>query len=130
LKSGPQITRDLTTGGAVFPKPVDATPYYFRREPCPFCGGGPLMFITCRSCGAVFAWCGEQDHAVGVYDGKDLRELGLGETRDWASKGCPVCKGREMGYSSGKDVKGLGFTSGEVLLCQSGDSEYVEDPNF
>jgi hypothetical protein len=59
-----------------------------------------------------------------------LRELGLGETRDWARKGCPVCKGAEMGYSSGEAVKGLGFTSAEVLLCQSGDTEYVEDPEL
>ena len=96
-------------------------PYYFRREPCPYCGQGPLIFISCRSCSAVLAWCGEEDHAVGVYDGVDLRELGSGETRDWARKGCPVCRSGEVGYSSGGEVKELGFTSADVMFCGAGE---------
>lgn len=89
--------------------------YFFRREPCPFCDGGPLIFVTCCSCGAVLAWCGEQDHAVGIYDGKDLRDIGLGETRDWAREGCPACQSAEMRYSTREEVLGLGFEPSEVL---------------
>ena len=94
---------------------MTAASYFFRREPCPFCEGGPLIFITCRSCKSILAWCGDQDHAVGRYDGKDLRELGLGETKDWAHECCPACKGTEMRYSTSEEVEGLGFTSSEVL---------------
>jgi len=110
--------------------PRERQPYYFRREPCPCCGEGPLIFISCRSCGAVLAWCGEQDHAVGVYDGKDLRDLGLGETRTWAKEGCPACKSAEMGYCTGEEVKRLGFTSAEVLLFRSSDADYVANPEL
>jgi hypothetical protein len=35
-----------------------------------------------------------------------------------------------MGYSSGEVIKGLGFAPAEVLLFQSGDSDYVEDPEL
>lgn len=104
--------------------------YFFRLEPCPYCGQGPLIFISCGGCGGALAWCGEQDHAVGVYDSKDLRELGLGESPEWAREGCPICKGSELGYSSGEEIKRLGFTSAEVLLCQSNESGYVENPDL
>jgi len=74
-----------------------------------------LILITCRFCKSILAWCGDQDHAVGSYDGKDLRELGLGETKDWAHESCPLCKGTEMRYSMSEEVEELGFASREIL---------------
>ncbi len=94
---------------------MSSAPSFFRREPCPYCGGGPLIFITCPSCGDLLAWCGEEDHAVGRYDGKDLRDLGLGNIREWAHESCPLCKGTEMRHSTAEEVSGLGFTSSEIL---------------
>lgn len=52
---------------------------------------------------------------MGRYDGKDLRDLGLGNIREWAHESCPVCKGTEMRHSTAEEVSGLGFTSSEVL---------------
>ena len=109
---------------------MESSSYFFRREPCPFCDQSPLIFVSCRSCGSILAWCGEQDHAVGVYDGKDLRDLGLGDTKNWARENCPVCRSAEMGYSSGEEIKRLGFQSAEVILCRSRGGDYVEDPEF
>jgi len=60
----------------------------------------------------------------------DLRELGTGETRDWAHTGCPACKSSEIGYSTGDQSKQLGFTSADVLLCQSNGSGCVENPDL
>ena len=90
-------------------------PRLSRRQPCPCCGGGPLIFVSCRSCGAVLGWCGEEDYAVGVYDGTDLRSIGLGETRDWARDSCPICKGNEMDHSRLDEVERLGFTSSDLM---------------
>lgn len=90
-------------------------PYLFRRESCPFCGQGPLIFVSCRQCGSTFAWCGEEDHAVGRYDGTDLRELGLGSTRDWARSACPHCQTEALGYSTEDQVRGLGFEPDSFL---------------
>ena len=90
-----------------------------RRLPCPCCSQGPLVFVSCRSCGAVLGWCGEEDYAVGIYDGTDLRSLGLGETRDWAREGCPICKGNEMEHSRPDEVERLGFTSSDLMSPSS-----------
>ena len=88
--------------------------YLFRRQSCPCCGQGPLIFVSCRSCGAKLGWYSEEDYAVGVYDGTQLRELGLDETRTWARDSCPICKSGEMAYSSADEVERLGFTTAEI----------------
>jgi hypothetical protein len=92
-----------------------SNPRLSRLQPCPCCGGGSLIFVSCRSCGAILGWCGEEDHAVGVYDGTDLRGIGLGKTRSWAREGCPMCKGEDMEHSSAEDVERLGFAADEIM---------------
>ena len=77
--------------------------------------------MSCQGCDSVFAWCGEQDHAVGVYDGRNLCDLGLGPSREWAREGCPKCGGGEMGYTDRVGVERLGFAVDELLF--SGASE-------
>jgi hypothetical protein len=73
-----------------------------------------LIFVSCCSCGATLGWCSEEDYAVGVYNGTELRELGLGESRTWARDSCPICKSGEMAYSSAGEVERLGFTAAEI----------------
>ena len=91
-----------------------SAPFLSRRQPCPFCSHVPLIFVSCGSCGSAFAWCGEDDHAVGIYDSTALRELGLGETRGWARERCPVCKAESMAFSTQTQVEGLGFPAAEI----------------
>ena len=88
---------------------------FSRRVPCPMCSHVPLIFVSCSSCNSTFAWCGEEDHAVGIYDGTDLRELGLGDTPEWAREGCPVCKADSMIYSNREQVGNLGFPAADIF---------------
>ncbi len=104
--------------------------YFFRKVPCPVCGSGPLIFVSCRSCGAILAWCGEEDHAVGRYRGKDLLSLGSGETRDWAKKGCPKCGSEEIRYSEGGEVAALGFVSAEVMGSAGSGEGLIANPEL
>ncbi len=78
------------------------------------CSQTPLLFVSCSSCDSTFAWCGEEDHAVGIYDGVDLRELGLGDSPEWAREGCPVCKAQTMNHSNRRQVERLGFPVSEI----------------
>lgn len=78
-------------------------------KPCPYCGNGPLVFVACPSCRTLLAWCGEEDHAVGRFDGIDLKDIGTGPTRDWARQGCPVCGHSELQYAAKEEVDALGF---------------------
>ena len=87
---------------------------FSRSSACPVCSQVPLIFVSCSACNSTFAWCGEEDHAVGIYDGVDLRELGLGDTPEWARDGCPVCKADAMSYSSREQVDCLGFPAAEI----------------
>jgi hypothetical protein len=87
---------------------------FSRRVPCPICSHTPLIFVSCGACDSTFAWCGEEDHAVGIYDGIDLRELGLGDTPEWAREGCPACKADSMIYSDREQVESLGFPPTEI----------------
>jgi len=88
---------------------------FSRRVPCPVCSQTPLIFVSCNSCASIFAWCAEDDYPVGIYDGIDLRELGLGETPDWARNACPVCRTDSMIYSTRSQVKSLGFAASEIF---------------
>ena len=62
---------------------------FSRRVPCPVCSQTPLLFVCCESCASTFAWCAEDDYPVGIYEGINLRELGLGDTPDWARDKLP-----------------------------------------
>ena len=73
-----------------------------------------MIFVSCRSCGAILGWCSEEDYAIGVYDGTQLRELGLGESRTWARDSCPICESGKMAYSRADEVERLSFTTFEV----------------
>jgi hypothetical protein len=94
--------------------PSPSGPLLSRRQLCPFCSHVPLIFVSCGSCHSVFAWCGEEDYAVGVYDQTSLREIGLGETRDWARQRCPLCKATALGYSTKAQVESLGFAATDL----------------
>jgi len=65
--------------------------HYVHPEPCPCCEAGPLLFVACSGCGAVIAWCGEQDYGIGRIEGGRLTPLGRGDRPDWARRSCPVC---------------------------------------
>ncbi len=84
------------------------------RMPCPICNHAPLIFVSCNSCDSTFAWCSEEDHPVGIYDGNDLRELGLGDTPGWAREGCPACKVDSLIYSTRQQVNLLGFPEAKI----------------
>lgn len=87
-------------------------------KPCPYCSSGPLVFVACSSCGAVLAWCGGEDHAVGRFDGSILRDIGTGTSRDWARRGCPVCGHAELQFASRDQVEPLGFPPDAVETKQ------------
>ena len=83
-------------------------------KPCPFCGQGPLIFVACAQCQSVFAWCAEEDHTVGRFDGPLLREIGLGASRNWARERCPQCGLAALGRATPDAVATLGFPAAEV----------------
>jgi hypothetical protein len=94
--------------------------YFFRRDPCPCCDSGPLIFVKCGQCGTVMGWCGESDYGVGRIQGTELFPFGRGEHRDWARTQCPACGAppEALAYADALSLQGAEVSPRQLMRAE------------
>ena len=88
-------------------------PKFTLKQDCPICEQGEsLIFLTCSKCNSIILACDEDGSLFP--DPKNLEKQGLWtcDPLVTAKTKCPYCE--EVGFfsfSSGEEIKNLGFTS-------------------